>query len=118
MLKWGSNGNDRTHAVVLNSDTPQRLAAMSSAPARIVHARMEALEMRVCMAAGALDPTFGIGGAVTTDFEATSQAEAQNTITLPDGRIVAVGQLGDRFTPSRAVVARFLVDGRPDSTFG
>ncbi|MDB5324320.1 MAG: Delta-60 repeat-containing protein [Phycisphaerales bacterium] len=91
---------------------------MASTPAHIVHARMEGLETRVFLAAGALDPMFGVGGTVTTDFEAVSQSEAQNVLALPDGKLVAVGRVGDRYNPTRAVVAQFLADGRPDATFG
>src|SRR5262249_54947341 len=48
--------------------------------------RLEALEDRWMLSAGALDPTFGSGGTVTTSFNAGANAGA---IALqPDGKIV------------------------------
>jgi uncharacterized delta-60 repeat protein len=78
---------------------------------------IERLEPRLLLAAGALDPTFGSGGKVTTDFAAPLEAGAFASFSLPDGRVVAFGRarLGDA---SPLVMARFLPDGRIDPTFG
>ncbi len=60
---------------------------------------------------GTLDPTFGSGGLVTTDFGGSDQA---NGIALqPDGKIVVVGPLQGKIG-----VARYNTDGSLDSTFG
>jgi uncharacterized delta-60 repeat protein len=60
---------------------------------------------------GTLDPTFGTGGLVTTDFGGFDQA---NGVALqPDGRIVVVGPLQGEIG-----VARYNSDGSLDSTFG
>jgi uncharacterized delta-60 repeat protein len=60
---------------------------------------------------GTLDPTFGTGGLVTTDFGGFDQA---NGVALqPDGKIVVVGPLQGTFG-----VARYNPDGSLDSTFG
>jgi uncharacterized delta-60 repeat protein len=60
---------------------------------------------------GTLDPTFGSGGLVTTDFGGSDQA---NGVALqPDGKIVVVGPLQGQIG-----VARYNPDGSLDSTFG
>jgi uncharacterized delta-60 repeat protein len=59
---------------------------------------------------GSLDPLFGTGGLVTTDFGA---GDAAYSIALqPDGKIVAAGV--SEFT---IAVARYLPDGTLDNTF-
>jgi len=60
---------------------------------------------------GSLDPAFGAGGLVTTDFGSTDQAFA---IALQgDGKIVTAGRRG-----SDVIVARHNADGSLDSLFG
>jgi uncharacterized delta-60 repeat protein len=60
---------------------------------------------------GTLDPTFGTGGLLTTDFGGSDQA---NGVTIqPDGKIVVVGLLQGSIG-----VARYNADGSLDSTFG
>jgi uncharacterized delta-60 repeat protein len=65
---------------------------------------------------GQLDPTFGTGGLVTTDFGSENE-EAHALVVQPDGKIVAAGSswpgLGPHFT-----LARYNADGSLDSTFG
>lgn len=60
---------------------------------------------------GSLDPTFGRGGLVITDFGGTDQAFA--LVVQPDGRIVAAGRTG-----SNVGLARYNQDGDPDFSFG
>jgi uncharacterized delta-60 repeat protein len=62
---------------------------------------------------GRLDRQFGSGGLVLTDRGITASASLSAIVLLADGRIVAAGNSGDR-----AVLARYLPDGRPDSSFG
>jgi uncharacterized delta-60 repeat protein len=65
--------------------------------------------------AGALDPTFGSGGKVVTDFGGD---ESITGLALqPDGGIVVAGAGGDFFFPEFTVV-RFTAAGAPDTTFG
>lgn len=60
---------------------------------------------------GMLDPTFGTGGLVTTDFGGFDQA---NGVALqPDGKVVVVGPLQGTIG-----VARYNSDGSLDATFG
>ena len=75
-------------------------------------------------AAGDLDPTLGVGGAVTTDFGANPpEPEIANEMVIqPDGKIVAAGRAGtDQFPvggDGAFGVVRYLPDGRLDPTFG
>jgi uncharacterized delta-60 repeat protein len=64
---------------------------------------------------GDLDPTFGTGGIVTTDFGNTFDA-AEEVAVQPDGKIVVAGT---RFTSSGDfAVARYNTDGSLDTSFG
>ena len=66
---------------------------------------------------GGLDPTFGTGGTVTTDFGDLAFAFASAVALQPDGKIVVVGGAGNPGTFSFAL-ARYLPDGGIDLTFG
>src|SRR2546430_118034 len=70
---------------------------------------------RVAQAAdGDLDPTFGNGGKVVTDFN--NSTDWLSRIALqPDGKIVAVG---DTHPSHRGALARYNPDGTLDATFG
>ncbi len=60
---------------------------------------------------GSLDPAFGTGGLVTTDFGSTDQAFA--VALQADGKIVTAGRRG-----SDVIVARYNADGSQDTLFG
>ena len=73
--------------------------------------------------AGQLDPTFGPGGIVTTDFgngeHAGNSATANAVILQPDGKIVVVGGApGSNDGFPAAAVARYNTDGSLDTSFG
>src|SRR5882724_4408526 len=75
---------------------------------------------RAYSATGDLDPTFGAGGIVTTDF--SDSFDAANAVALQsDGKIVAAGttikDFGSAFTQDFAV-ARYNTDGSLDNGFG
>ena len=63
---------------------------------------------------GSLDPMFGAGGLVVTDFGMSNQ-KANSAVLQPDGKIVVAGTIAD--TDSDAVVARYGVDGTLDPAF-
>jgi uncharacterized delta-60 repeat protein len=65
---------------------------------------------------GDRDPTFGVGGIVTTDFGNTFDV-AEEVAVQPDGKIVVAGA---RFTSTAGdfAVARYNTDGSLDATFG
>jgi uncharacterized delta-60 repeat protein len=67
---------------------------------------------------GCLDPTFGSGGKVSTDF--TAESDEIHAIALqPDGKIVAVGVAGSGPVPgSSFALARYNPDGTLDPAFG
>ena len=67
---------------------------------------------------GSLDPTFGIGGKVTTDFTGIEGTDDANAAVLqPDGKLVAAGRACANFACDFAL-ARYLPDGSLDPTFG
>lgn len=62
---------------------------------------------------GDLDPSFGVGGKVTTDFF-NNFDDANDMVIQPDGKIIVVGIT----TPSDFAIARYNNDGSLDPTFG
>ena len=66
---------------------------------------------------GALDPTFGIGGKVTTDFFGGFES-ANDSAIYPNGKIVLAGGAGTRFGPAGFGLAQYDVNGMLDPTFG
>lgn len=65
---------------------------------------------------GALDPSFGTGGFVTTALS-TSEAACFGLAIQPDGRIIAAGTSGPS-SSSSMVAARFTTAGSLDPSFG
>jgi uncharacterized delta-60 repeat protein len=79
---------------------------------------VEPLEARDNPSGGTLDPTFGTGGIVTSNFP--SLTRVYDVLVQPDGKSVVVGT-----TPSTRprgagdfLVARYNANGTPDGTFG
>jgi uncharacterized delta-60 repeat protein len=66
-------------------------------------------------ASGALDPTFGTGGRVRTDFGGRFD-EAMAVAAQPDGKVVVAGSSSDA-TGSDMAVARYNSDGTLDTSF-
>src|SRR5881227_3191177 len=69
-------------------------------------------------AAGDLDPTFGIGGMVTTDLNHST--DIANAVAIqPDGKLVVVGEAYKQndFSGEDFVVTRYNTDGTLDTTF-
>ena len=66
---------------------------------------------------GDLDPAFGSGGKVTTDF--SNRSNGANAIALQsDGKIVVVGDALSAQGPPDICVARYNTDGSLDPSFG
>jgi uncharacterized delta-60 repeat protein len=61
---------------------------------------------------GSLDPTFGSGGRLTSDFGSANE-QGWAVALQPDGRIVAAGQ-----SSGALVLARYRSSGAPDTAFG
>jgi uncharacterized delta-60 repeat protein len=74
---------------------------------------LEALEERTLLNAGDLDPTFGDGGKVITEFPGSGGQYGFSVALQPDGRIVAAGGSAGGFA-----LARYNSDGSLDSSFG
>ncbi|MCI0459453.1 MAG: hypothetical protein L0Z62_21090 [Gemmataceae bacterium] len=75
--------------------------------------RLEPLEDRAVPSAGDLDPTFGIGGKVTTGFAFQTADRAHDLVIQPDGKIVVVGN-----SQGAVALARYDPNGSLDATFG
>lgn len=93
---------------------PERAAVISD---RSLSQIVESLEDRILLAApGDLDPSFGIGGKVTTSFGAV-EAGAIRVAIDADGRIIAAGfsLIGG---VSDSILARYNNDGSLDNSFG
>src|ERR1039458_9676779 len=71
--------------------------------------------------AGHLDPTFGNGGIVTTDFgdQGNSNKASPNAVTIqPDGKIVVCGGVPSHTGFASPAVARYNANGSLDTTLG
>ena len=67
---------------------------------------------------GTLDPTFGSGGKLTTDFSG-AQDFVNSIILQPDGRIIAAGQATiNGLTDGAFGLARYFSNGTLDPSFG
>ena len=81
--------------------------------------RLEVLEDRRLLSGGALDPTFGNGGQVITDFPG-GFATGTSVALQPDGKILVAGfsaVFGQPNTEDFALV-RYNTDGSLDTSFG
>lgn len=76
---------------------------------------IEAVESRVLLSAGSLDPSFGSGGIVQL---ANISGGFHDVKALPDGRILAVGSAKGYDGKPALLTARFLPNGALDPSFG
>ncbi|MEX2139004.1 MAG: hypothetical protein WD894_07065 [Pirellulales bacterium] len=79
--------------------------------------RVEVLEDRTMLSAGALDPSFGIGGRVVTDFGSPSDF-GEAVVVQADGKTVVAGSTSNEFAVASFAVARYNADGSLDASFG
>ncbi len=81
--------------------------------------RLEALEDRCLLSAGALDPSFGSGGLVVTDLGSTSD-HARAMVIQADGKIVTAGGTGGSGsgTGQDFALVRHNLNGTLDTSFG
>jgi uncharacterized delta-60 repeat protein len=83
-----------------------------------VRPRLETLEDRCLLSGGALDPTFGTGGLVTTPI-GPNGAAAEAVLTLPDGTLLAGGNSWNAGgTKGEFTLARYNTNGTLDTSFG
>src|SRR5262245_24661714 len=105
---WRGLTRRRSRVAQHGSRTAQNTRKAGFAP------RLELLENRLVPSAGALDPTFGTGGKVTTDLQGSSQDDGQAVAVQADGKIVVAGS----FQGIDFAVVRYNADGTLDATFG
>ncbi len=67
---------------------------------------------------GTLDPTFGAGGKVSTNFNGNIISGVTDVVLQPDGKIVAAGGTGSSPSSLDFALARYLSDGSLDTGFG
>lgn len=72
---------------------------------------------------GGLDPTFGNGGKVTTDFSGRTDYIYSRPVIMPDGKVLVAGGAGNDALPDGSAntdigVARYLANGALDASFG
>jgi uncharacterized delta-60 repeat protein len=94
--------------------------ASRTGPSRRARSRpqLEVFEERDLLSAGALDPSFGTGGKVTTAFGIGPLNSSAAAIAVqPDGKVVAVGSAANVDTSDFAL-ARYNPDGSLDAGFG
>jgi uncharacterized delta-60 repeat protein len=80
--------------------------------------RLEELEGRVLLSAGDLDPSFGTGGKVTTNFGPSSMNAASALALQSDGKMVVAGTTAGSSGRPEFAIARYNADGTLDPTFG
>ena len=103
--------------IVLASVSIPTLLALAIAFPTVASLAMPASEMPTTD--GALDPTFGIGGNVSTSFPIPIQSRAHASAIQTDGKIVIAGDAGD-FDNSNYndfSLTRYNTDGTLDNTF-
>jgi uncharacterized delta-60 repeat protein len=66
---------------------------------------------------GTLDPNFGVGGKVTTDFAGGADA-ALALVVQADGKLVAAGLMNDGTADADFALARYRPNGTLDPSFG
>lgn len=69
-------------------------------------------------ASGELDPSFGSGGTVTTEFPAAVNSQINASAIQADGKVVVTGQVDAPSGGTNFALARYNVNGSLDTTFG
>jgi uncharacterized delta-60 repeat protein len=100
-------GEDIANSVVIQSDGKIVAAGSMSTKDGAVNFGLTRYN-----ANGSLDPTFGVGGRVTTDIDPLPEA-IDDVIVQADGKLVVTGTSNLQF-----IVARYDANGGIDATFG
>ena len=115
LFPWLRNKDSRQARRGMGRKRSARSAPQSFKPA------LESLEDRMLLSAGALDPTFGLGGVVQTGLtyhvsDVNSTGFRSLAVQPLDGKFLVAGA-SNGATPG-FTVARFNADGTPDAAFG
>ncbi|MGF6884395.1 putative delta-60 repeat protein [Nocardia sp. GAS34] len=105
---------DHANAVALQSDGKIVVAGSTVNPDP---AQGENFVLVRYTADGKLDPSFGQGGKVSTDFGGKAD-DAQALAIEPDGKIIVVGTSHGTATGDNIALARYTTDGKLDTRFG
>ncbi|WP_329275113.1 calcium-binding protein [Streptomyces sp. NBC_00691] len=100
-----------THVQLRPADRRRRTGGRAGVPAALGMALVLALPGTALAAPGDLDPTFGVGGRVTTPV--TGFAEGHDIARQADGKLVVVG-----LSEAGFALARYGTDGGLDTGFG
>ena len=100
---------DIAYAAVIDGDGRLTLAGMAQSNARIALARIDG--------DGFPDGGFGSGGLVTSPLSSIGAVGLRSLARMADGRLVACGDIAQSGSGTDFLVARFLVDGSPDTSF-
>jgi uncharacterized delta-60 repeat protein len=103
-------GNERAYALLVQPDGMLVAAGTSSSAETVGDFALARYNHD-----GSLDPLFGVGGRVTTDF--VGMPDEANALVLQDGKLVAAGSAGT-FEGSDFALARYNLDGSLDLRFG
>jgi uncharacterized delta-60 repeat protein len=95
-----------------------RSNTLSKHLALLLCAAVLALPNLVMAQAGNLDPTFGDGGIVITNFSGENNTIANATAIQSDGKILVAGSIPNNQGFGELGVARYLTNGSLDATFG
>jgi uncharacterized delta-60 repeat protein len=107
-----SFGNGGVVVPALGVAEPQAIAVQANGRIVVAGTKQGNFFLARFRPTGSLDPAFGAGGIVTTDFFAYDDA-AEDVIVQPDGEIVAAGTSAGDF-----VLARYDHEGTLDPGFG
>jgi uncharacterized delta-60 repeat protein len=107
-----TGGNDEGQDLVLQSDGNLVVAGISAKPTGFYQFAVVRY-----LPDGSLDPGFGNGGVVLTDFGDGLGAVTQTIALQPDGNIVAAGYTIDNNSQASFALARYQPDGTLDTTF-
>jgi uncharacterized delta-60 repeat protein len=108
----------RTTKFNFNRESFSSCVAFSKPLALYVCAAVFALPTMLMGAPGSLDPTFGTGGIVTTNFGGEDNTVANATAIQSDGKILVAGSIPNNQGFGEAGVARYNTNGSLDPTFG
>ena len=92
--------------------------AVSKRVALLVGAVLISCATLLMAQAGSLDPTFGTGGVVTTNFGGENNTIANAAAIQGDGKILVAGSIPNSQGFGEAGVARYNTNGSLDSSFG
>lgn len=101
--------SDIAYAATIDDMGRLTLAGMAQSNARIALARVDA--------AGFPDGGFGSDGLVTSTMDSVGGAALHGLAQMADGRLVACGETAQSGSGVDFLVARFLADGSPDTSF-